>query len=162
MNFHTLAYSRLSLFLVVVVTIAVAISVAVAIAVAVTALAAVGAVEYHGKALEAFVVVDVLQLAKHVAVQQAGADDKERAVAVVLDDLRVGNDVYRRAVDEYVVVAFAHLGDEVLEFVATDELGGVGRNGAHCDDVQVVIPGVGCYDVAYVACAAREVFADAY
>ena len=145
----------------VVVSIAVTISVAIAIAVAVTALAAVGAIEYYGDALEAFVVVDVLQLAKHVAVQEAGTDDEECAVAVALDDLCVGYDVDWRAVDEDVVVALAHLGNEVLEMSAADEFGGVGRDGAHGDDVQVVVTGVGGYDVVDVACAAREVFADA-
>ena len=56
-----------SLFLVVVVSISVTISVTVAIAVAVATCAAVGAVEYHCKAFEALVVIDVLQLIEHLA-----------------------------------------------------------------------------------------------
>ena len=59
-----------SLLLVVVVAIAVTISIAVAVSVTITAVAAaVGAIEHDCKSLETLLVIDVLQLAEHLAVQ---------------------------------------------------------------------------------------------
>ena len=80
------------------VTIAVAVTVAVAIFVVSTM--AVCAVEYNGKIFKAFFLVDVLQFVEHVAGKQAGAHDKEGAVGKILNNLCVGNDINRGAVDE--------------------------------------------------------------
>ena len=144
----------------VVVSVAISVAIAVAITVSVAAAATVGAVEYDGEAFEAFGVIDVLQLAKHLAVEQAGTYHKEGAVAILFKDLCVGNDVKRRAVDEDIFISLTHGCDEGCKAVAANELGGVGGQGAHRDDVQVVVLGVGYYDVVYIVCAAGEVVAD--
>ena len=146
-----------SLFLVVVVSVAipVAIAVTVAISVSVTAAAAMGPVEYHGKTFEALGVIYVLQLFEHFAVQQAGADDEECAVAVFLKNMSVGDNVNGRAINEDVVISLAHCCNESIKMLAANKFGGVGRWCANSDDMQVVVFCVCCYYAVDVACTAR-------
>ena len=87
-----------------------------AVAVAVTEVRAdagdggvVGAVEYYGHVVVALVVVELLYVGEHVAFEQAAAYYEECEVYVAVDDFCIGNNFYRWAVEQYVVVFFAEL-----------------------------------------------------
>ena len=100
------------------ISVAISIAVAVSVTVAVSVMAGMCAVENHCKVFQTFGLVYLFELVEHFAVEESGTDNKERAVAMFLDDLSVGNDVDRWAVDEYVVIFLTHLIDECLEPIA--------------------------------------------
>lgn len=94
--------------------VAVVVAIAVTVAVAVATSCAFCAIENDGKVLEAFVLIDGLQLGEHRAVEQTGTYDEECAVGDFLQYLGVCDDVDGWAVDEYVVVFGAKLLYETL------------------------------------------------
>ena len=141
--------------------IAVAVAITVTVAVAVAAVGTLGAVEDDGEVLETLLVVDLLKLGKHGAVEQAGADDEERAVGCLLQYLGVGDDVDGGTVDEDVVVGIAHLGDKSLKPAVLKEFGGVGRYLAYGQDMEVGMALEGNYKPAPVVVDAAEIVADA-
>ena len=120
---------------------------------------AVCAIEYDGKVLEAFFLVYGFKLIKHIAGKQAGAHYKEGAVGIFLDNLRIGNNIHRRAVDEYVAVFAAQFVYKIAKALFVQQLGGVGRDGTHGEHVQPVVTRVGCYCVIYVVDALAQVVA---
>ena len=121
----------------------------VAIAVvAVATLTRVGAVEDDGHIVELLLVVIAFDDGKHVAVHQAGTDDENGHVCPLGDDTGVGNDVDRGTVEEDGVVVLTEFAEELLEAGAEQQLGGVGRNGAHGDDINVLITFNGDSDVS--------------
>ncbi len=144
-----------------VVVIAVPVMVTVAIAVSVTVAVAFGAVEYDGHVLEFLLFVDILQLGQEAAVQQAGADDEDGAVCVLLDNLRIGQHLYGRAVDDEVVILGLELGDGVLQAGLIEQLGGVGRDGAHRQQLQGVVILIGDEHLMNVGDATVEVVTEA-
>lgn len=104
-------------------------------------------------------VVEALQLGEHFALKQPGADDKHGAVGGLGDDLRVCHHVDGRAVDEYVVVTGAQLVDERGKARLGKQLGGVGRDGAHGEDVERGVAVGLDYGRCYVVDAVGEVVA---
>ena len=84
--------------------IAVAVAITVTVAVAIAAVGTLGAVEDDGEVLETLLVVDLLKLGKHGAVEQPSTDDEEGAVGHLFQYLCVRHNVDRRAVNEHVVV----------------------------------------------------------
>ncbi|CDB10187.1 uncharacterized protein BN744_01508 [Bacteroides sp. CAG:633] len=118
-----------------------------------------GAVQDESHILVLLFVVDTLQLGKHAAFQQTGAYDKEGTVGQLLDDLRIGYHLDRRTVDKYIVVLAADGIDELLEAVAEQQFGGVGRDGAYREELQVGVAGIGDDDVLQVVDMAAQVVA---
>lgn len=98
----------------------VAVMVAVVITVAVVAVSAVyvGSVEKDGHVLIAVLVVVFLNVGKFILFQKAGAYHEESHVGEAVDDLCIGYDFDRRAVDDDVVVLCAQIVDEIVELTA--------------------------------------------
>lgn len=95
----------------------VVLAVAVAVAVALRASFAGGAVE-HDRDIAVFLhIVELLELGKHVALQQTGAYHENGALAVVVDDACVGYYLNRRTVYEDVVVVVAQFINQLAETV---------------------------------------------
>ena len=120
------------------VAVVIAIVVAVAVVVAVAAALRLGAVEHERHVLELLVLVELLQVAQHRALHQAGTHHEDGAVGELLDDLRIGNHLDGRTVYEHIVVLPAHLLDELAEAVGEEQLGGVGRHRADGQDVEAL------------------------
>lgn len=84
-----------------------AVAIFIAVAVAIAAGASSSAVEHKGHVFKAAFIVQALQLRQHIALKQPGTYHKNRAVGELRDNLRVGNDVDWRAVDQHVVILAA-------------------------------------------------------
>lgn len=112
--------------------------VAVVVSVAVVSVAGsdVGGVEQNRHVLVAVLVVVFLDVGKLVFLQESGAHDEEGHVGEAVDHLGVGDDFDGRAVEDDEVVAVAQRGDEPVEPLAREELGGVGGHGADADGVE--------------------------
>ena len=119
-------------------TVAVAIAVAVVIAVATVTVAAVGgggAVEKDGHVGELLVLVVTLDHGEHVALHEVGTDNEDVQVGPLGDDARVGHNLHGRTVEEDEVVLAVQGVEQVLQLGVEEQLGGVGRYGAHGDDI---------------------------
>lgn len=84
-----------------------AVAIFIAVAVAIATSASSRAVEHHRHVFKAAFVIHSLQLRQHIALKQPGTYHKNRAVGELRDNLRVGNDVDWRAVDQHVVILAA-------------------------------------------------------
>ena len=83
--------------------------------VAVAAAAGGGAIENNGHVVELLLLVVTLDYGDHVAVHQAGTDDKHGHVGPFGYHTGVGNNVDWRTVEEDDVVLLAQIGDELLQ-----------------------------------------------
>ena len=95
----------------------------------------VDAVEDDGDGSEGAVVVEGLDVGELTAVERADADDEQGQVDDAAGDGGVGEDAYGHGVGEYVVVAAAQGGEELVEAGAAEEFDGVGGHDARGNDV---------------------------
>ena len=116
---------------------AVGVTVLVSVFVAVAA-GGLGAVEQEGHVVVLLGAVVFLHLAEHGALEQAGTHDKDGDVGERGDQVGVGHDLDRRAVEEDVVVALPKLVEERGQARLGEELGGVRRHSADGKDIQSV------------------------
>lgn len=114
-------------------TVAVVIAVPVAVAVGTAAL---GAVQDDGHVRELLFGVNVLQLAQHAALQQAGTDHKDGAVGILRQDVGIGHQLDGRTVYQDIVVTGTEVGKQCLQALARQQLRRIGRNGAHRQHVE--------------------------
>ena len=115
------------------------------------------AVEDEGHVAILACVVKALELLEQGAVEQSGAHDEDRSVHVARDDLRIGDDLDRRTVEQDVVVLAANLFQQVLQAAVAQQLGGVRRHDADWQDAQVLIALVGMDELVKVPLLTREV-----
>ena len=147
------------LFTVISVMVAVLVPVFIAILVPVPAASALCSIENECHILVFLLLVDTLQFRQHAAFQQTRTYHKDSAVGILLDNLRVCHDVDWRAVDEHIVVAATHLCYQRLEPFRIQQFGGVGRNGAHRQNVQTGIVWIGGDEIFNLVHASRQVIA---
>ena len=122
----------------------VAVMVAVAVSVAIAVVAEVGVVV--GRAVEddreplVFVFGEPsADLDERLAVEELRTDHKERDVGIRVDDRCVGYDLYRRAVDEDVVVVLAEAVEQLLHTGRREKLRRVGRHRAARQDIDLSV-----------------------
>ena len=116
------------------VAIAVTISVAVTIAIAVAAIFArdvLCSVEEDAQLVVLLLVVEFFYFLEDAAVHQTCSNHEDGHVGVLLDNAGVGNNLNGRTIKDDEVVLFAYEGNHLLEAVALQELGGVGRHNAY-------------------------------
>ena len=144
---------------VVVVAVAVLVAVLVVVAVAAVAVAAVAAgtaVEDEAEVVVLVAGVEFLEFGEHAALQEAHAHHEDGTIDVVADNLRVGDDVDRRTVDEDVVILLTQHIDGLAEELGLEQLRGVGRDGAHRQIAESGILLALHDDVVYVLLLASE------
>ena len=95
----------------------------------------IGTVEEHGHVVVLLLIVVLLQLGEHAAIQEAGTDDEDGEVGLVADDGGIGNNLHGRTVDEDVIVVLTQVIEHGLELGGVEQFGGVGRNLADGEDV---------------------------
>ena len=95
----------------------------------------IGAVEDHRHIVVLLVLIVLLQLGEHGALQEAGADNKKGDVALMADDGGIGNNLHGGTVDEDIVVKRAQLVEHGLETGTVEQLGGVGGHLADGENV---------------------------
>ena len=103
--------------------------------------AAFSAVQHKGHILEPLFLVVALQFGEHIALQQPGTYHKEGTLCQLFDDLRIGHNVYRRTVDEDVIVTAAQRFHQFPETGFCQQFRRVGRNGTYRQDGQAGIIG---------------------
>lgn len=140
------------------VSVPIAIAVTIPIAVSVSMVAGVHPVEDEGHVAELVLAVQLLHVGQLAAVEPSGAHHEDGEVADAVADGGVGHDTHRHVVGDDVVIAPAQLRHQLVQAAVHEQLGGVGRHGAGGDDVEVVVPGVGMYDVVHTdAVVGKEV-----
>ena len=75
--------------------------------------------------------IDVLKFRNQTALHQASANHKDGTVNKLVDNLRVGHNVYGWAVDEHVVVFLAETLNQFAKAVVFEQLCRVGRDCTH-------------------------------
>ena len=142
--------------------VAVGVSVAVSVLVSVSCAGFDGAVEDYAQPVELLLVVEFLYFREHLTLEQSRAEDEDCPVAVLADNLGVGNQLNRRTVDEHVVIVALEFPESLLETLVEEQFGGVRRYGADRQHVKVgVVPVLAYYSVEAVR-ASREVVAEAF
>ena len=74
--------------------------------------------------------VEVLDFSNHRTLHQATANKEHAVCCILLDNMGVCNNVYRRTVNEYVFVLFLCLFNQLLQAFRFEQLCWVGRNGS--------------------------------
>lgn len=115
----------------------------VAVLVGVAASAADGGIEDKRHVLESLLEVQIVEFGKHAALKQSHTNYKYRAVGFMLDDLRIGHDIDRRTVDEYIIVVLAQLCNKLTEAIRFKQLGRIGRYRAYRQHTQIAMLGTG-------------------
>ena len=134
-----------------VVAVAIALAITIAIAVAIAAVAitvavvtvvvfGIGAVEQHGHVVVLFLVVVLLQLGQHAALQQPSTDNEDGEVSLTTDDGGIGHNLNGGTVNEDVVVLLTQLVEHGLQLGRVEQLCGVRRYLTHRQEVE-------CFDI---------------
>ena len=119
-----------------------------------------GSVEDYAEPVELLLVVEFLDFREHLTLEQSRAEDEDCPVAVLADNLGVGNQLDRRTVDEHVVIVALEFPESLLETLVEEQFGGVRRYGADSEYVKVgVVPVLAYYSVEAVR-ASRKVVAE--
>ena len=136
------------------------VAVGVAVLVSVASAGFDGSVEDYAEPVELLLVVEFLDFREHLTLEQSRAEDEDCPVAVLADNLGVGNQLDRRTVDEHVVIVALEFPESLLETLVEEQFGGVRRYGADREYVKVgVVPVLADYSVEAVR-ASRKVVAE--
>ena len=87
----------------------------------------VGAVEDNTHILETLGLVDLINLHDGMLVEQAGTNHEESTIHIFLKNLRIHHNIYRRTVDEYIIVIFLCFLEELGYTIIVEKFGGVRR-----------------------------------
>ena len=122
----------------VMVAIVIAVAITIAVVAAVPATLGLRAVQYQRHVLELLLLVELLQVWKHAALHQAGANHEDGAVGQLLDDLGISHDLDWRTVDEHIVVFLTQLADHLAQAVGEEKLRRVWRDGTDWQEVEAL------------------------
>lgn len=134
-----------------------AVAVVVAVMIAVVAAGGDGAVEQHAHVLILLALIVAFDDGQHLALHESGTDHEDGGVGMLGNDAGVGHHLDGRTVEDDEVVLLAQLVEHLLQALAEQQFGGVGRYGAHGDDLQMVVALDGTADVAPVVHLAVQV-----
>ena len=105
--------------------------------------------------------VQLFNVFKHTLVELARADDEERVVHHVFDDIGINHQARRGRVEHYIIIALAQFDNQSIQPAVAQQLRGVGRYGAREYGINATAHEVMLYNLFYVVHLAHQVIGEA-